>query len=155
MSSYETTIETTATAEQVLAVLTDPAAIRSWSPVPFEIAGEDVDRMSVLQTGSQTRVSGSLAGLKVGFDVRVHSADRDGLRLSADGPVALDVIYGLRSVATGSEVSASVSLGRSRGLTARLIGKATEALLAAGALESAANRIARAAEAARPTPLPV
>ena len=154
MSSYETRIETTASAEQVLAVLTDPAAIRSWSPVPFEIAGDGPDSTAVLQAGSQTRVTGSLAGLKVGFDVRVHSADRDGLRLSADGPVALDVIYGLRTTGNGSEVSASVSLGRSRGLTARLIGKATEALLAAGALESAANRIARAAEAVHSAPLP-
>lgn len=149
MSSYQTRIETTASAEQVMAVLTDPSAIRSWSPVPFELEGHDG---AALHTGTETRVSGSLAGLKVGFDVRVHSADADGLRLSADGPVALDVIYGLRRVDSGSEVSASVSLGRSRGITARLIGKATEALLAAGALESAANRIARAAEAATPAP---
>jgi len=85
---------------------------------------------------------------------RAHAAGSDGLRLSADGPVALDVIYGLRPMGAGSEVSASVSLGRPRGLTSRLIGKATEALLAAGALESAASRIARAAEAACPAPLP-
>jgi hypothetical protein len=151
MSHYETMIETSASTEQVLAVLTDPEAIRSWSPVPFEI---DEEAGSALRTGTRTRVSGSLAGLKVGFDVHVHAADADGLRLSADGPVAFDVTYGLRPVETGSEVSASVSLGRSRGITARLIGKATEALLAAGALESAANRIARAAEAACASPLP-
>ena len=37
MNSFETTIETTASTEQVLAVLTDPSAIRDWSPVPVEL----------------------------------------------------------------------------------------------------------------------
>ena len=143
MSSYTTTIETTASSEQVLAVLTDPDAIRNWSPVSFELDGL-ADR--ALAAGSETRVSGSLAGLRVGFDVRVHTADSDGLRLSADGPVALDVSYGLRPARSGSEIEATISLARARGLTARVIGKATEALLAAGALESATSRIARAAE---------
>ena len=148
MSSYETTIETTASAEQVMAVLTDPSAIRDWSPVPFEL--EDGDAR--LEAGRQARVSGNLAGLRVGFDVDVLAADADGLRLTADGPVSLDVAYGLRPLApgAGSEVTASVSLGRSRGITARVIGKATEALLAAGALDGAAARIASAAEAASP-----
>jgi hypothetical protein len=148
MSSYETTIETTASTEQVLAVLTDPSAIRDWSPVPFEL--EDGDGR--LEAGRQARVSGNLAGLRVGFDVDVLAADADGLRLTADGPVSLDVAYGLRPLApgAGSEVTASVSLGRARGLTARVIGKATEALLAAGALDGAAARIANAAEAAAP-----
>jgi hypothetical protein len=144
VSSYTATIETRASADQVLAVLTDPQAIRSWSPVPFSLEG----CLDELQAGTQTRVSGNLAGLRVGFDVEVHEADANGLRLSADGPVALDVRYGLRPAATGSEVSATVSLKRAGGLTARVIGKATEALLAAGALDSAATRIARAAEAA-------
>lgn len=144
MSSYTTMIETKASADQVLAVLTDPRAIRSWSPVPFELEGAEEE----LHAGARTRVRGSLAGLKIGFDVRVHAADRNGLELSADGPVAFDVRYGLRQAPTGSEVSATVALRRSRGITARVIAKATEALLAAGALDSAASRIARAAEAA-------
>ena len=147
MSSYTTTIETSASPEQVLAVLTDPSAIRSWSPVPFELDGLYAD---TLAAGTEARVSGSLAGMRVGFDVRVHSADAEGLRLSADGPVAMDVAYGLRPSDGGSEVSASVSLGRSRGFTAKLIGKATEAMLAAGALDGAANRIAAAAESQAP-----
>lgn len=147
MKGYETTLKTTATTEQVLAVLTDPEAIRSWSPVPFELEGEAGGRLT---TGQRTRVSGSLAGLRVGFDVEVHAADVDGLRLSADGPVTIDVAYGLRRLPDGSEVSACVSLGRARGLTARVIGKATEALLSAGALDGAAARIARAAEASTP-----
>ena len=152
MSNFETSIETTASAEQVMAVLTNPDAIRDWSPVPFELDGLASES---LQTGSEARVSGNLAGLRVGFDVTVHSATHDGLRLSADGPVALDVTYGLRPSATGSAVSASVSLARSKGLSARLIGKATEALLAAGALERAAGRIARAAETVVPAPVAI
>jgi len=118
------------------------SAIRDWSPVPFELESEE----ATLTSGTEARVSGSLAGVRVGFDVQVHEAGSEGLRLSAEGPVVLDVSYGLRPVVNGSEVSASVAVGRTRGLTSRLVGKATEALLAAGALEGAAGRIARAAE---------
>jgi hypothetical protein len=143
VSSYTATIETTASADQVLAVLTDPRAIRSWSPVPFDVD----DSVEQLYAGARTRVSGSVGGLRVGFDVEVHAADEEGLRLSADGPVAMDVRYGLRPADHGSEVSATVSLRNSGGFKAKLIGKATEAMLAAGALDSAASRIARAAEA--------
>jgi hypothetical protein len=143
MRSYTATIETTAAPEQVLAVLTDPDAIREWSPVPFELDGAEEP---ALRAGTKTRVRGSLGGVRVGFDVQVEAADDQGLRLRAQGPVALDVAYDLRRLANGSEVSARVSVGRARGLASRLVGKATEALLAAGALQGAAGRIARAAE---------
>jgi carbon monoxide dehydrogenase subunit G len=146
MSSYSATIETTAPPEHVLAVLTDPDAIRDWSPVPFELEGET----GALTAGSETHVSGNLAGVRVGFDVQVHVADAGGLRLSAEGPVALDVDYDLRPLADGSEVRASVTVERPGGLRARLIGKATEALLAGGALAGATGRIARAAEGQGP-----
>ena len=145
MASYETTIQTNASAEQLMRVLTDPAEIRSWSPIPFELNDLDGD---TLATGSKARVSGSLAGLSVGFDVTVHAAGEDGLRLTADGPVSLDVAYGLRPSDAGSKLSASVRLERQRGLTARVLGKATEAMLTAGALDRAANRIAVSAEGA-------
>jgi len=143
MNSFETTIETKASAEQVMRVLTDPAEIRGWSPLPFEVKELDGETLS---TGSEARISGSLAGMSVGFDVTVHAADSDGLRLTADGPVSFDVAYALRPSTAGSELSASVTLGRPRGITSRLIGKATEAMLSAGALEHAANRIAISAE---------
>ena len=143
MANYETKIETKASAEQVMRVLTDPAEIRGWSPLPFEV--NDLDG-ETLATGSEARVSGSLAGMSVGFDVTVHAADSDGLRLTADGPVSFDVAYVLRPSKAGSELSASVSSARPRGITSRLIGKATEAMLSAGALEQAANRIAISAE---------
>ncbi len=143
MTSYETMIRTEASAEQVMRVLTDPAEIRGWSPLPFEVHDLDGD---TLATGSVARVSGSLAGMSVGFDVTVHAADADGLRLTADGPVSFDVAYVLRQSEAGSELNASVRLGRPRGITSRLIGKATEAMLSAGALERAASRIAISAE---------
>ena len=143
MANYETRIETRASAEQVMRVLTDPAEIRGWSPLPFDVS--DLDG-GALATGSEARVSGCLAGLSVGFDVTVHAADADGLRLTADGPVSFDVAYALRPSDAGSEMSATLRLDRSRGLTSRLIGKAAEAMLSAGALERATSRIATSAE---------
>jgi hypothetical protein len=84
----------------------------------------------------------------VGFDVAVHAADADGLRLSADGPIGIDVLYELAPANAGAELNASVSLRKGRGLTGRLVAKATAALLSAGVLDSATGRIARAAEVA-------
>ena len=139
------TAHTTADAgpEQVLQVLTDPDAIASWSPIPFDV--EDLDGLR-LEAGSYARVSGSLAGKRVGFDVEVHAADEGGLELTAEGPIGIDVLYELEPVAGGSEVTASVSVRDGSGLTGRLLARATGALLSAGALDAAAGRIVRAAE---------
>ena len=56
----------TATAEAqpaaVLAVLTDPDACSRWAPVPF-----DVENGRPLVAGSSARVSGRLAGRRVGY----------------------------------------------------------------------------------------
>jgi hypothetical protein len=145
MARYIAHITSNATPEQVLRVLTDPDEIRDWSPIPFDV--EDLDGVR-LAAGSQARVSGNLAGLRVGFDVRVHAAGADGLELTAEGPIGFDVRYGLAPSGDGSKVTASVALHRGGGLTGRLLGKATEALLSAGALDSAASRVARAAESA-------
>ncbi|MBV9683407.1 MAG: SRPBCC family protein [Solirubrobacterales bacterium] len=134
-----------ASPEQVLEVLTDPDEIRSWSPIPFEVEEFDGHR---LDSGSVARVTGSLAGRRVGFDVEVHSADADGLKLSAAGAISLDVMYVLERVEDGSEVTASIVLRGGSGLTGRLLATATSALLKGGALDLAAGRIARAAEAA-------
>jgi hypothetical protein len=137
-----------ATPEQVLDVLTDPEEIRRWSPISFEVDEFGGRR---LHCGSVARVSGSLAGRRVGFDVAVHAADADGLELSAVGAISLDARYGLSRVGGGSEVSASIVVRGGSGLTGRLLATAASALLQAGALELAAGRIARAAEgAARP-----
>ena len=132
--------------QDVLDVLTDPAAVGRWAPVDFVVEGLEGDR---LIAGSRARVVGRLAGRRVGFDVEVHQADEGGLALSADGPVALDVAYELRADAGGgSEVSASVAVLPRRGLRARLLAEATAAVLASGALQHALGRIVAEAAAA-------
>src|SRR5689334_6790560 len=75
--------------DEILAALTDPDAVASWSPVAFDL-DDDVRR---LKAGSRTRVSGKLAGVRVAFDVEVHRADDHQLVLSACGPVSMDVEY--------------------------------------------------------------
>jgi uncharacterized protein YndB with AHSA1/START domain len=143
MAQWTTTTQANARPEQVLEVLTDPDAIRLWSPIDFDV--EDLDGVR-LGAGSNARVSGKLAGVRVGFDVEVHAADEDGVELTAHGPIGIDVRYDIAPAARGSEVTASVSLRRGGGITGRLISQATAALLSAGALDGAARSIARAAE---------
>jgi hypothetical protein len=143
MAHWTATTTSNATPEQLLAVLTHPEEIRRWSPVDFDL--DDLDALQ-LEAGTRARVTGKLAGVKVGFDVEVHSAGEEGLELTADGPVGLDVRYDLAPADEGAELSASVSLRRGRGLTGRLVANATAALLSAGALDGATGRIARAAE---------
>jgi hypothetical protein len=136
----------TATAEaqpaDVLNVLTDPDACARWAPIAFDVDDLESRRLSA---GSRARVSGRLAGRRVGFDVEVHEADERRLALSANGPLNMDVSYELAPAARGSEVRASVSVKPGRGLCARLLAEATGALLTAGALQHAVARIAREA----------
>ena len=54
--------------------------------------------------------------------------------------------YELAPADAGSELNASVSLRPGGGITGRLVANATAALLTAGVLDGAADRIARAAE---------
>jgi hypothetical protein len=124
-------------------VLTHPEEIRRWSPVAFDLDDLEGRRLAA---GTRGRVSGRLAGVRVGFDVEVHAADEARLELSAEGPVSLDVRYEMTGDESGAELSASVSLRRSDGLAGRLVANATAALLSAGALEGAAGRIVRVAE---------
>src|SRR4051812_44705172 len=92
--------------EDILAALTDPDACARWSPIAFDL-DDDVCRLS---TGSRTRVSGRLAGVRVGFDVEVHTADDRQLSLSASGPISMDVAYDVAPSRSGTEVRASVSV---------------------------------------------
>jgi ABC-type amino acid transport substrate-binding protein len=128
----------------VLDLLTDTDACRQWSPVPFDL---DDDAGPRLAAGSRMRVSGQLVGRRVGFDVEVHEASDARLALSAHGPVAFDVAYEARPAGAGSEVCASVSVRSGGGLFGRLAEQATAALLQAGALGLAVDRIARSATA--------
>lgn len=145
MAHWTATTTANATPEQLLDVLTRPEEIRRWSPVDFDLDELDARRLGA---GTRARVTGKVAGVRVGFDVEVHAADRKVLELTADGPVGIDVRYDLAPADDGSELSATVSLRRGGGLTGRLVANATAALLAAGALDGAAGRIARAAEVA-------
>ena len=127
----------------VLDVLTDPDACRRWSPVPFDLDAAGADRLA---TGTRMRVSGQLVGRTVGFDVEVHEAGEGRLALSAHGPVAFDVAYEARRAPKGgSEVCASVSVRSGGGLFGRVAEQATAALLHAGALGVAVDRIAASA----------
>jgi uncharacterized protein YndB with AHSA1/START domain len=143
MAQWTTSTQAKASPEQVLEVLTDPDAIRLWSPIDFEV--EDLTG-SRLSAGDVTRVTGRVAGFNVGFDVEIHAAGEDGIELSADGPIGIDVRYDLTPAGGGSEVTATIGLRRGGGITGRLISRATGALLSAGALDGAARSIARAAE---------
>ena len=145
MSQWTAKARANATPCDVLRVLTLPDEIRRWSPVDFDLDDLDGTRLAA---GTRGRVTGKLAGVKVGFDVAIHAADEAILELSADGPVGLDVRYELTKDASGAELSASVSLRSGGGLTGRLVANAMAALLSAGALEGAAARIARVAESA-------
>ena len=124
-------------------MLTHPEEIRRWSPVDFDLDELDGRRLAA---GTRGRVTGRVAGVTVGFDVKVHAADEARLELSAEGPVAFDVRYELMRDEAGAALNASLSMQRGGGLTGRLVAKATAALLSAGALEGAAGRIARVAE---------
>lgn len=134
MRTWTARTTTVAGTDEVLDALTDPAACRRWAPVPFHVEG-DVER---LRPGTRTRVSGSLAGRRVGFDIEVHEADHNRLRLSARGPVHMDVAYDLAP----GEISASVSVHSGSGLFGRLLSEATNGLLKAGALSQSLNRLA-------------
>ena len=143
MKTWTATAVAPAHPAAVLNVLTDPDACARWAPVPFDV--EDDTRR--LAAGSRARVTGRLAGQRVGFDVEVRQADETGLMLSATGPVAFDVDYRLAPTTDGSQVRASVSVRPRRGLFGRLLAEATGALLTAGALDHALARLSREAAA--------
>jgi uncharacterized protein YndB with AHSA1/START domain len=139
MKTWTATTTVDAGPEAVLDVLTDPEAIARWAPLPFDVEDLDSPRLT---SGSTARVSGRLAGRRVGFLVEVYEAEDGRLSLAATGPVGLDVNYDLEPTDTGSEVKASVSVRNGKGITGRLLGEATNALLSAGALSHAVSRLA-------------
>ena len=139
MRTWTTQTTVTGLPDEVLAMLTEPDAIARWTPVPFELIDLDTDR---LVAGSRARVRGRLAGRTLEFDVEVLAADDERLALRATGPISIDVEYALRPAGEGSELRASVSV-RGSGLIGRVLARATDALLAAGALDLAVSRIGR------------
>jgi Polyketide cyclase / dehydrase and lipid transport len=139
MSTWTATTVVDARPQEILDLLTDPDAAARWSPVPFEVDDLEGARLA---PGEHARLTGSLAGLRVGFDLEVHEADHERLSLSAYGPIGMDVLYELWPEGEGSEVHASVTVHPGRGLTGRMLARATDALLGAGALRTAVGRLA-------------
>ncbi len=140
MRTWTATATADAHPAAVLDVLTDPDACARWAPLPF-----DVESGRRLRSGTRERVSGRLAGKRVGFDVEVHEAGEHGLALSAHGPVGFDVDYRLAPADAGARVHASISVRPAGGLAGRLLAEATGALLNAGALDQALSRLIREA----------
>ena len=145
MRTWTAQAQTDALPEDVLAALTDTDAVARWSPVPFDVEDDSLRR---LRAGTRTRVSGRLAGVRVGFDVEVEHADEHRLRLTASGPVSMDVEYDVEAAGGATEVRASVSVRPGRGLLSTVMAEATAGLLRAGALESALDRLARSVDCA-------
>ncbi|MDQ6816092.1 MAG: hypothetical protein M3018_01625 [Actinomycetota bacterium] len=144
MGTWTTQARMVGPPDDVLEILTRPEAIARWAPFPFEVRDFNRDR---LVAGDLLQVTGVLSGHRVEFDVEVVVA-RDGwLALQATGPIDLDVEYVARPYERGSMLRATVEV-TGRGLVGRLLASATEALLAAGALNTAIGRIAHELEPA-------
>ncbi len=144
MGTWTTETQTAGRPEDVMDLLTDPAAIRRWAPIPFEVIDFDGDR---LLTGDTARVRGGLVGRTLEFTVDVFDASDDRLALTARGPIEIDVEYVAAQIPDGSTVHARVAVS-GRGLLGRLLAQATDALLAGGGLQAAVTRLARELEPA-------
>ncbi len=144
MSIWTTQTTCHGTPDDVLELLTEPGAIARWSPVPFTLVGSDRDRLSA---GDRVRVRGQLAGRGVEFLVDVAEANDGHLALTATGPIRIDVDYRVVDHAHGSSVRARIGVAGS-GLFGRVLAGATDALLAAGALRVAVDRIVQELEPA-------
>jgi uncharacterized protein YndB with AHSA1/START domain len=151
MSTWRAQTTAPAPPEEVLEVLTHPAALARWSPVGFEIEELTTTRLC---SGTHARVTGCLAGRQVKFDVDVMQADPERLLLHACGPVGLDVEYTITPAPHGSAIDVTITLRGQRGITKAVIARALHLLLAVGGLEVALARLVREVEDhdQRPTP---
>jgi hypothetical protein len=145
MATWETRTIVKGAPEDVLEVLTDPAAARRWSPIGFELEHIEGDR---LRSGTRAVLSGRIAGRGVSFDVEVIKAGDGQLELRAVGPVEMDVAYDAIAAGDATEVVASVAVRSAGGLFGRMLSSATDALLAGGALNVAVQGVAREVERA-------
>src|SRR3954463_7470744 len=151
MKTWTATTIVDAGPDAVLDILTDPDAVARWAPIPFDVDDLDTPRLTAGSRAPGARRpprrpgGGPLAARRVGFDVEVHEAGAGRLALVATGPIGLDVAYDLSAADGGSEVRASISVRRGKGLTGRLLAEATNALLSAGALSHAVSRLGREA----------
>jgi hypothetical protein len=138
MSTWMTQTTCSGAPNAVLDLLTEPSAIARWSPLPFTLVGFTGAR---LRAGDRVRVRGDLAGRGAEFLVQVEEAGDGRLSLTADGPIRIDVEYVVSAAPSGSSLRASIGVAGT-GLLGRILARATDALLAAGALRAALERIA-------------
>jgi hypothetical protein len=143
MGAWSSHIDVRADPERVLEALTDIRACEAWSPVAFEIAGQEAGRLT---TGTTVAVSGRIARRRVRFCVEIVRADAERLLLRAAGPVEMLADYVVSPAEHGSRLHATISVRRGRGSGAGVAAHATCMLLGAGALRRALTRIAREAE---------
>jgi hypothetical protein len=143
MATWESTTQVRGEPRHIVEMLTDPDSIRRWSPIDFRVEDLPGER---LEEGVRARVAGGIAGQRVGFDIEVIAADESGLVLRASGPIEIDVEYLIEALEDAAELRASVSVRSGGGLIGRLLSRATDGLLAAGALQNAVSRIAREVE---------
>ncbi len=143
MSTWRTQTTCPGTPDHVLTLLTEPDAIARWSPLPFSVDGLPTGR---LRSGDRVWVGGELAGRSLEFEVRVAQAGDGRLALTALGPIEIDVEYRVDPAPCGSTLCALVDVA-GRGLLGRVLARATDALLAAGALRAAVDRIAQEVDA--------
>jgi hypothetical protein len=137
VSTWMTQTTCNGTPDAVLDLLTAPSAIERWSPIPFKVLDLDHARLGA---GDRVRVCGILASRSVEFLVDVMEAQDGRLALTATGPIRIDVEYVVRQAVGGSDVRARIGVAGS-GLLGRILARATDALLAAGALRAAVDRI--------------
>jgi hypothetical protein len=129
--------------ERILELLTDPEEAHTWSPIDFTLDLES----GRLRTGDVTHIAGQLAGRRMSFDIEIFKASDGQLRLRASGPVEIEVEYGVVARDDGSgELTAWIAVSSAGGLIGRLVASATDAVLAAGALDATVHKIAAAAE---------
>jgi len=87
-----------------------------------------------------------LGGKELAFDVEVHEASDEALRLTASGPfVEMDVTYDVLPLDDFAHVHASIDV-KGKGVMGRFVAKAVEGFLAGGALNGALGQLAQAAE---------
>src|ERR1700748_1608715 len=138
MSRWTTQTTCQGTPDDVLELLTEPGAIARWAPVPFTLVDSEGEGLSA---DERVRVRGELAGRGVEFLVDVAAAHDGHLALTATGPIRIDVDYRVVGHERGSSLRARIGVAGS-GLFGRVLAGATDALLAAGALRMAVDRIA-------------